>query len=154
MGFDMRTAVRHTGPSAQLWLRCLRSEAGSELIEMALVLPVLLVMIFGFINFTMIMFGIGNMTCGARAALRYACLHSSTSMAPATTASITSIINPYLFKYPSNTQSIAITYTNAGLNTIGSPVKIVVTVTYTITVPGYTYSGLKVASNTTGIIVQ
>lgn len=131
----------------------LDSETGSSLIELALVLPVFLLLLFGFINFALIMFGICNQTYASRAALRYACIHSGTSYAPASMADINNIVNPFLFKYPANTAATTVSYAN-GNNTVGSTVGIAIRVTYNISLPGYKFNGLTLSSSASGVIVQ
>jgi Flp pilus assembly protein TadG len=75
-------------------------ERGSELVELAVILPVFFLLLFGLFNFSIVLFGYSNATYATRAATRYAALHSSTSLVPSTTASIQSYATQFLFAAP------------------------------------------------------
>ena len=113
---------------------------------MALGLPILCMMLFGFINFVLVMYQLANITYGSHAAARYASVHSMNTASPATTASIVGFLGPFLPSYPSNTVNVAVSYPATGANNVGGTVKVVVTLTYTIALPFYRLNNLKVSS--------
>ncbi len=115
--------------------RFAQQDAGQTIIELALALPVLFLMIFGFINFALVMHQLSNITYGAHAAARYAGVHSDATIAPATTASVTSFMSPFLSSYPANVSTVTVTYPGTGTNTVGGTVQVVVTLTYTLHIP-------------------
>jgi Flp pilus assembly protein TadG len=133
--------------------RMLDEECGSSLIELALVLPIVFLMTFGLINFALVAFGINNIQYASRSAMRYACIHSSTSLQPATTQSVSGMIQPFLFQYPHNTTLTTVAYGTTG-NVVGSTVGVTVTITYTIRLPGYTLNGPTLTAQASGVITQ
>lgn len=128
-------------------------EKGQGLIEVALALPVYFFMLFGFINFSLVIYELSNLTFASHAAVRYACLHSTATAAPATPSSITAYIHPFISSYPQNTCSVAVTYPSTGSNTIGGTVQIVVTVTYTLNLFGHAVNNLTATSTSQGVIL-
>ena len=133
----------------------LREDGGNALIEMAVSLPVFFMFAFGLINFALIMFGVCNITYASRYVSRYACLHSSTSYVPATSQTMTNMVLPYIFRYPSNTYSTSVSYSGGGSgNAVGNTVTVQVTVSYNIVLPFYTYKGLVISSSASGTIIQ
>lgn len=135
-------------------LRRLRDDAGTSLIEMAFVLPVFFLMMFGFINFALMMFGMGNLTFADRAAIRYASMHSATSQVPATAASVNSIANAYTYRYPSNVTATTLTYGGSG-NVVGGTVTVTIQATYTLKIPYFRSTLMPVLSTTgTATIIQ
>lgn len=128
-------------------------ELGQSLIELALVLPVFLLMIFGFINFAMVMYGLSNATYASRMLIRYACVHSSTSYTPITTAAIANYIAPYMNNFPSNTYT-ATTSWSSGAPAVGSSISVTLSITYHVTLPGFTLSPLTVSTSASGVVVQ
>lgn len=119
-------------------------DRGNALLEVALVLPVFLTLVFGFIYFAMVLFQFGNITFASRAAMRYACLHSSANAQPATTASVTAIVAPMIFAYPPNTATTTVTY--SGGNVVGGAVTVTVTTAFK--------TGFSLQSTAFGVIVQ
>ncbi len=126
--------------------RAARHDAGQAILEFALGLPILCLMMFGFINFALVMYQLSNITFGAHAAARYASVHSAATVSPATTASVTSFLGPFLPTYPTNTAVVALTYPTTGTNTVGGTVEVEVTLTYTIRLPFYTLNNLAIKS--------
>ncbi len=123
-----------------------KKEDGQTIIELALGLPVLCLMMFGFVNFALVMYQLSNITYGAHAAARYASVHSAATQVPATTATVTSFLAPFVPSYPTNTASVAVTYPATGTNTVGGTVQVAVTLTYTIQLPFYTLNNFKIRS--------
>ena len=134
-------------------LQHLRSDdRGNSLIEAALILPIVFLMTFGFVDYSLILFGMGNANFAGRAALRYATLHSNTSYSPTTQADLNNIVGGYIFSFPSNSWSVSSSY-YAG-NVIGSGVYITVSITYSFNVLGYTYSGISYSTTGCGSVQQ
>ena len=96
----------------------LRDDSGQSLIELAVVLPLFFMMVIGFINFCMVMFGLCSISYACRQAARYASLHSSASQSPVTQSTIDAQVARFVLKYPSNTYSDTLTYTGSG-NVVG-----------------------------------
>jgi Flp pilus assembly protein TadG len=70
----------------------LAGDEGSSLIELAVVLPVVMLLVLGLIDVCLILFGMGTANFAGRSALRYASMHSNTSYSPATQAQLSNIV--------------------------------------------------------------
>ena len=119
-------------------------EDGSELIEVAVALPVLLLLLFGIISFGIVMFGWCNITLGSRAAARYASVHSGASLRPATTASVTAVVTPFLVAVQPNGAMTTVTYSLG--NMVGSTVTVTVNATYATLIPFTSWQVFAVSS--------
>jgi Flp pilus assembly protein TadG len=116
-----------------------RDEEGSELIEIALVLPIYFMLIFGFMGFAIVLFAYCNSTFAAKAAVRYAVVHSAATMYPCSATDIQNIVNPFLWGAPS---SVLITPSWTSSNTVGQIVTVTVKLTYT----GLPYLGTPIST--------
>ena len=128
-------------------------EPGQSLIELALVLPVFLLLVFGFISFVMVIYGLSNATYASRLLIRYACVHSSTSYKPISSSDVTAIVAPYMNNFPSNTYTITPSW-STGSPTLGGNATVSIAITYHITLPGFTLSPLTVQTSASGSVVQ
>jgi Flp pilus assembly protein TadG len=108
-------------------------ESGGTLLEMALVLPVFFLLLFGLFSFAMVFFGYSNTTYSSRAATRYASLHSPTSLKPCNTTCVTALVTSMLFAAPSGGVSVTTAYGPG--NTVGSTVSVFVKITYPLQIP-------------------
>lgn len=127
-------------------------EDGSALLELALVMPVFLLVIFGILQCALALFAYGDITYASRAAVRYASLHSSASLAPATSDSVHTMINPFLWCAPASDFSIQVTWSPA--NTVGSTVQINVKVLLPLTIPFSDVQGFAIQSTSRRLIVR
>ena len=138
--------------------RALRQESGATMVEIAVTLPIFSLLLFGLINFALVIFGFCNVTYASRFAARYASLHSSTSQVPATTTSVQSIVAPFIFQYPANTSSTTLFYVQqyaaSNGNLIGNAAGVTVSITYTLVMPFFTFQGPALSSTSYGLIIQ
>jgi len=118
--------------------RAANGELGSTVLETALVLPPFFMLLFGLFNFSIVLFGYCNATFSSRAAARYASLHSSTSLSPCTTASVTAVITPYLAVTPGAAATVTPAWPSG--NTVGNTVTVTVKLVYSVGIP---FSSLK-----------
>jgi Flp pilus assembly protein TadG len=118
-----------------------RDEHGGTLIEMAIVLPTFFLMLFGYFNFAVILFEYCTANYASLVAVRYAALHSNTSLNPATTTSIQAVVAQYLILPSSVTPHYTITY--SGGNVVGQSVGVTVywTAPSGMAVKNYTVTG-------------
>lgn len=112
----------------------LREEDGGAVLETALLLPLLLLLIIGAMQISVLLFGYCSASFAARNAVRFASLHSSTSLVPATAASVQAAVTPYMWM---GTQSAAPTITPSwpSGNIVGYPVSVSASVTYNVVLP-------------------
>ncbi len=137
------TCPKH--PSPRLWrsgrlIGLHRSTTGSVAIETAFALPVFLVVVFGIFEFSIALLTYCNVTTACTQAARYASLHSLSSLSPATTTQLQSMVASKLFAGASVTpSSVTVTYLTPGLatgtNTVGNLVMIKASWSQTVNLP-------------------
>jgi Flp pilus assembly protein TadG len=130
----------------------LAGQCGSTALETALVLPTFFLLVFGLFYFSIVLFGFCNATFASRAAARYACLHSSTSLAPATTASVQAVASPYLPGAPLATTTVLPTWSPS--NTVGGTVTVSITLVYSVGIPFTTLRSITVGSTAQRTILR
>jgi hypothetical protein len=120
------------------------NQAGSTLIETALMLPLFFMLLFGVFKFAQISFGYNNASYAVHVAARYASLHSSTSVVPATSATVLKIITPYMYAIGANQappgcgNCFALGYSGTqNGNVIGNKVTVTIGMQYCIILPYY-----------------
>jgi Flp pilus assembly protein TadG len=135
-----------------------RGRHGAASVELAFILPVVLVLILGTIDFAIIMYAYGTVSESARSGARYAIVHGSMAASPVgpgandtTVANIVKANTPALD--PANL-TIASTW-GSGSNTAGSPVSVNVSYncpTFMLKVLGF--NTIKVTGTTTMTIAH
>ncbi len=129
-----------------------RDEQASNLIEVALALPLYLAMIFGMMTFAIVLFAYCNAIYASRVAVRYAVLHSSTATTPCTATLITSLVQPYLWGAPAG--GVTITPSWVPANTVGSTFSIKITLGFNGVMPYTHLSGLQATTTSAAIILH
>ncbi len=109
------------------------NESGSTLVELALVLPVFLLTLFGFFASVIALCGYCNASYACRAGVRYASLHSATSLAPASAATVQAIVAPYLWADPIGGVRVT-TLWSPGV-AVGGTVRVSVKLIYPVRIP-------------------
>ena len=125
-------------------------EEGSALLELALVLPVFLLVIFGILQCTLTLFAYGNITYASLAAVRYASLHSSSGSAPATSTSVRTMMTPFIWCALANDVSVMVTWSPS--RNVGSTVQVQVNLPLAIPFPGV--QGFSIHSVAKRLIVR
>jgi Flp pilus assembly protein TadG len=80
-----------------------RKQRGAAMIEMALVLPVYFLLVYGVLEMCFIMFGYCNATYACRQAARYAAVHGTGSTYQCTLADVQNVAKTYLWGTPTPT---------------------------------------------------
>jgi len=122
------------------------------MLEMAVVLPTFFLFLFGIFNFAIVLFGYSNATYACRAGARYASLHSTSSLAPSSSAIVQGIVTPYLVAAPSG--GVTVTTTWSPGNTVGSTVTVFVKIVYPIGVPLWSMQQISVGSTAQRTIIN
>jgi len=122
------------------------------MLEMAVVLPTFFLLLFGMFNFAIVLFGYSNATYACRAGTRYASLHSATSLAPSSSATVRSIVTSYLWAAPS--AGVTVTTTWSPSNTVGSSVQVFVKIVYPIGVPLLSLRQITVGSSAQRTVIR
>jgi Flp pilus assembly protein TadG len=120
-------------------------QQGSMVVETAVVLPVFFLLLFGLFSFSLVLFNYSNATYAARAAARYASLHSNTSLAPCSTSCVQSYATLFLFAAPAVGTTVNTIY--GSLNTVGGTVKVSVTIAYPVAIPFSSLTQITVGSS-------
>jgi Flp pilus assembly protein TadG len=128
------------------------SERGSAIVEAMLVLMVTLLVIFGGIQFSVVIFGYNSVAFAARAGTRYAIVNGSSSPSPCTAAQVQTVVLQNLAGIPS--ALVTVTSTWISNNNPGSTVKVVVSANFTPMVRWVMPSTINVNSTSQMIILQ
>jgi len=132
--------------------RRLDLEEGSALLELALVMPVFLLLILGTLQCTLSLFAYCNITYASHAAARYASLHSSGSIAPATSVSVGKMIAPYVWCAPAKDVFVMAIWSPS--NSIGSTVTVQVQMKLPFAIPFTGDQGFAIQSLARRLIVR
>ena len=127
-------------------------EEGSALLELALVMPVFLLVIFGILQCTLALFAYCNISYASHAAVRYASLHSSSSIAPATSSSVRAIVDPFVWCAPAS--AVTVTTTWSPSNSVGSTAQVQVQVNLPLAIPFSEVQGFAIQTVTKRLIVR
>lgn len=130
----------------------IRSEQGSELVEMALLLPVL--MLLGFVMVESLLFFSSYLgaTYGSRIAVRYATVHGASSQNPCSASTLAGIVTPYTRTILSG--SVQTTTTWSPNNAAGSTVTVKVALQMDTGLPGAELKSLTATTMASGIVLQ
>jgi Flp pilus assembly protein TadG len=110
----------------------IREETGSSLVEMALCLPILLMVLIGTVQASLAFYTLNFVSYAARSATRYACVHSLQSPQPANTTVIRNYVRD--MGYPEAKGTTVSTVWPQG-NTPGNVVNVTVQYRFQFTVP-------------------
>ena len=122
----------------------LRSESGASAVEFALLLPVLMMILFGIIEFGLALYRQAILTNASREGARLGIVQS---VPPITTAQIDAVIDNYLTPAGITPGNVARTIVAGGVT--GTPVQVTLTLPYTFTVLPGLVTGLAPVINLT-----
>ncbi len=116
------------------------SDSGTALIEMAVCLPLFLALVFGMFEYSIVMFTYCNATYACRNSARYASMHSTASLSPASAPQVKALVSSGLFLSSAITPTINVTYINpttgvTTTNTIGNLVEVSASWSQTVKIP-------------------
>lgn len=127
-------------------------QRGSAMIEMALIFPFYFCLVFGFVQFALILGGYNSAAFAARTAARYAIVHGSTATTPCTATDLQNIVDRQVLIAPAS--SITVTSTWNPNNEPGSTILVKVSIQYGLFIPYFTGRSITVASASIMTIVQ
>ncbi len=125
--------------------------SGSVLVETALVLPFYFLIVFGLISFAMIFFGYCSATYAAKAAVRYAAVHSEATLSPCTSSTIQTMVTANLWAVP--TGGVTITSQWSPSNSIGSVVSVQIKLNYGSNMPFVNLTNFVGTASSQGYVV-
>jgi len=135
-----------------------RTRRATTVVEMACVLPVVLVLLFGTLDFAQVMYAYGTVADAARGGARYAMVHGSSSSAPVGPTANDATVKSQTLSYTPGLDASHLTITSSwgsGTNTPGSPVT--VTATYNCQLaagPLFGLGSIEVTGTTTMLITH
>src|SRR5271165_5022361 len=88
-----------------------KAEQGSALVEGAFVLTLMLLLIFGMIQFSYVVFGYNAIVYAARAGTRYAAVHGSSSLSPCSATTVQTQVLNQLPGVPASAVTVTTTWT-------------------------------------------
>jgi len=142
-----------TGPRSLI-----RDCDAQAVIELALLMPLFILTSFGTFECGMALMNYVNATYAIRVASRYASIHSSSSLSPATTAQIQSIVASNIFVANVTSGNVYVTYSTlsggTGGNNVGSLVGVRIVWGQNLNIPFYGKSNFNVNSQTYRVITQ
>jgi Flp pilus assembly protein TadG len=134
------------------WHRFCKEESGSEIVEFALSLPVLLMVTVGGLEVLLFLASLAGATYGSRTAVRFAATHGASSLVPCTAASLTTLVLSYQIGFPGG--KVTVTPTWSPTNTVGSTVSVKVSVAYPTGIPYSKLSSMAAKTTASGVIMQ
>jgi Flp pilus assembly protein TadG len=143
---------------------CLRGEEGTELVEFALTLPILLGLIFGLMQVCLALYTHEYLSELAREGTRYAMVHGPTckisggASCTATAANVNSYVAglgwPNLGGVAFSASNVTTTFPGTGGQLVGNPVVVTVTYQFPYNIPFVTSKTLSLASTSEMYIIQ
>jgi Flp pilus assembly protein TadG len=122
------------------------------MIEMALVLPIYFMLVYGVFQICFIMFGYCNATYACRQAARYAGIHGTGSTYQCTSTDVQNVAKTYLWGAPQS--GITITTTWSPDNNPNSTVTVKISLVYPTAIPFSKMSQISVGTAATAWILQ
>ena len=149
----MRRSLANRSYIKQTQLRLVFEEdQGSETVEFALALPILVMISFGAFELLLFLSCFVGATYGSKAAVRYGSTHGASSLSPCTSATLTSIVKSYIVGLPGG--QITVTPSWVPSNAVGGALTVQVTMTYATGIPFTAMKSLSASTTATGVIVQ
>jgi Flp pilus assembly protein TadG len=143
---------------------CLRGEEGSQLVEFALTLPILLGLIFGLMQICLAFYTHAYISELAREGTRYAIVHGPTcktsggASCTVTAAGVNSYVSglgwPNLGGGTLSASNVTTTYPGTGGELVGNPVVVTVTYQFPYKIPFVTSKTLSLSSTSEMTIIQ
>ncbi len=122
------------------------------MVEYALVISIFFMMIYGFVNICLILFGLNNATYASRVAVRYAIVHGSTATVVCSATDISNIITPLLWAAPAGATTITTTWSPN--NSPGSTITVAVSINYLPSIPFFGKKTFAVSTTAYGTILE
>jgi len=128
-------------------------QSGSAMVEMALIIPLYFIIIFGLVEFSIVFAGYCGAAYASQLAVRYAIVRGgdNTVLGPCSAANITTLVAPYLWAAQKNGSVITTTWSPN--NYTGSTVIVSISLTYSIGIPYFGQNAIKVGASSQGTIL-
>jgi len=135
------------------------ADSGSAIVEMAVALPLFLLVVFGVFEYALVLFTYCNATFACRHSARYAAMHSTASIAPATVSQLQTMTKSLLFLSSNLSPTVSVSYLNpnngnASTNTVGNVVEIGVSWSQTVKIPFGSSQSVNVATQGIQVVTR
>lgn len=127
-------------------------QRGSAIIEMALVLPVYFLLVYGMIQLCWVMFGYCNATYASRQAARYAAVHGTGSTYTCTSTDIQNVALQYMWGVPRSAVTVSTSWPNG--NNPNNYLTVKISLSYPTAIPFSTLGTITVGTSSTAWILQ
>jgi Flp pilus assembly protein TadG len=127
-------------------------QRGTAMMEMALVLPIYFLLVYGVIEMCFILFGFCNATYASRIAARYAAENGTGSTYQCTSTDVQNVAKVYLWGAPKNGTTISTTWSPD--NNPGSKVTVKISLVYPTAIPFSAMSQVNVGVTAQAVILQ
>jgi hypothetical protein len=121
------------------------------MLEMALILPIYFLLVYGVLLMCFILFGYCNATYASRIASRYAAVNGTGSTYQCTSTDVKNVAKQFLWGAPSN---VTITPTWSPDNNPGSTVTVKIVLVYPTAIPFSGISQVTVGTSAQAVILQ
>jgi len=125
---------------------------GIAMLEIALVLPIYFLLVYGVFQISLVLFGYCNATNACRMAGRYAAVHGSGSTSACTSADLKTIALRYLWGAPAKGTTVTSTWSPD--NNPGSVVTVKITLVFPTAIPFSSLSSITVGTADQAVILQ
>jgi len=136
----------------ELCRQFLGDDCGTEIVELAMALPILVMITFGALELLLFLCCYVGATYGSRTAVRYASTHGASSLQPCTTTSLTAIVKSYVVGMPAG--QVVVNPTWSPNNFVGGTVTVQVSISYPTGIPFVKLSAMTASTTATGVILQ
>jgi Flp pilus assembly protein TadG len=126
------------------FMRAAQETSGSELVEIAVSIPIFLMIILATFQFAIIMFNYESAGFAVRQAARYGSTHSLTSLNPCTTAQITSMTQSSLWS-PTGSSTVTVSWPNG--NSVGNTILVSVSESYSVGMFNSSFSSINISNS-------
>ncbi len=127
-------------------------ENGSSTLELAFVMPLYVLLVFGLVSAALLFFVYSNITYASRAAARYAAVRSVATATPCSQADINTIVQAAVPILNGGQLTSPATWTPG--NTVGGTVTVNVRVAYAAGLPFLSNSGVTLSSTAVATIIH
>ncbi len=127
-------------------------QRGTAMVEMALILPVYFLLVYGTIQFCWVMFGYCNATYACRQAARYAAVHGTGAPYTCTSTDVKNVASQYLWGAPKNGITINSSWPSG--NSPNHYLTVTISLVYPTGIPFSSISSIIVGTSATEWILQ
>ncbi|MGA3190185.1 MAG: TadE/TadG family type IV pilus assembly protein [Bryobacteraceae bacterium] len=133
-----------------------KTQAGNAIVEISLCLTALILIMFGIVEYSRLMYAFNFVSYAARSASRYASLHGSSSASPVTQAEMTTYVQALAVALNSSQLVVNTTWSGSASpgNSPGNTVQVVVTYTETPLLTLVMPNALAVTSTSQMVVLQ